>query len=69
MVRVTYDSPEHGEEDLLVEPLGIRYNKAHHIVLWVRLRSDREIAALRTDRIRDAVDTGEQFVADWPRGS
>jgi predicted DNA-binding transcriptional regulator YafY len=46
---------------LTVEPLAIRYNSAHHLVLWVRDVDAGHLEELLLSGIEDAVDTGETF--------
>lgn len=66
VVRVRYADPRQSEPlELVVEPLAIRYNPAHHIVLYCWVRGGEHLATLRLDRILDAEDTGEGFVRRW----
>ena len=58
---VGYQSPDKGLETLTVEPLAIRYNPAHHVVLYCWLPDQDTLASLRLDRIASAEDTGRSF--------
>ena len=64
-VDVVYESPEHGIHTINGNPYGVRWNNAHHLVVWMHVKGEWE--ELRIERIKAATDTGDSFdpSPDW----
>ena len=50
-VSVVYDAEEHGRETLVVKPEAIRFNNAHHKVVWCRDAETDQLMELLLDRL------------------
>jgi WYL domain-containing protein len=62
---VEYTDAEHRHSQIRLRPAFIRYNKAHHIVVWGFPVSADHWIELRLDRIGRVRDTGKAFEPAW----
>jgi predicted DNA-binding transcriptional regulator YafY len=65
IAEVDYTDAEGHESTITIRPAFIRYNNAHHVVLWGIATDQENWEELRLDRIRSARDTGEEFTPTW----
>lgn len=65
VAEVGYTDAAGHRSTIRIQPAYIRYNSAHHVVLWGIPTDHDHWEELRLDRIGSARDTGEEFTPTW----
>lgn len=65
IAEVDYTDAEGGRSRIRLRPAFIRYNHAHHVVVWGMRVGVDYWEELRFDRIHEVRDTGEVFEPTW----
>ena len=65
VAAIDYSDAEGRRVAILIRPAYIRYNAAHHVVVWGIPTGAEHWEELRLDRIHSVRDTGEVFQPTW----
>jgi predicted DNA-binding transcriptional regulator YafY len=65
VAEVDYTDENGHKSTIRIRPGFIRYNHAHHLVLWGIARDREDWEELMLDRIGAVRDTGEEFTPSW----
>jgi predicted DNA-binding transcriptional regulator YafY len=65
VAAIDYADAEGHRSTILIRPAYIRYNTAHHVVVWGIPTGAEHWQELRLDRIHTVRDTGEVFQPTW----
>jgi predicted DNA-binding transcriptional regulator YafY len=65
VASIDYTDAKGHRSTLQIRPAYIRYNSAHHLVVWGILTGAEHWEELRLDRIHSVRDTGEVFQPTW----
>jgi predicted DNA-binding transcriptional regulator YafY len=65
VASIDYTDAKGHRSTLLIRPAYIRYNAAHHVVVWGMPSGADGWEELRLDRIQSVRDTGEVFQPTW----
>lgn len=65
IAEIDYTDAESERSHIRLRPAYIRYNHAHHIVVWGMPVGVDHWEELRFDRIHEVRDTGEVFEPTW----
>jgi predicted DNA-binding transcriptional regulator YafY len=65
VAEIDYTDAEANHSTIRLRPAHIRFNSAHHIVVWGMPEGAEHWEELRLDRIQSVRDTGEVFEPTW----
>jgi hypothetical protein len=65
VAEIEYTEPDGSRKAIRLRPAFIRYNRAHHVVVWGFPDAGDNWIELRLDRIHGVRDTGDVFEPTW----